>query len=117
MRLVKEHYDVRFELHQQLLQLFNGKDKNKYLKLALGIDEPQGNYSAHEHRLGEPILANNSAESIIALAQSFTNINSPREMIQAIYKEANIAYLKIGVGSEWFKSVVPHYNGRKDSSS
>jgi len=100
MKLVKEHYDARFQCHQRLNALLAQNNTKDYLNLALGIDDALGNFSASEHGLGYQVLDNNNPQSVINLANSFINSNySQGKMVQAIY-EANISHLKIGVGSE-----------------
>jgi hypothetical protein len=96
---IKKHYDERFICHQRLLYFLNNNKTEEYLNLALGVSESCGNYSASEHHLGDPILANNSHQSIINLACSFLNEDDPRKMLRSI-RNANLNYLKISVGSE-----------------
>jgi hypothetical protein len=107
MSSVKQHYDERIRCHQRLLSLLNDNRVEEYLNLALGVSEPCGNYSASEHHLGDPILANNSHHSIVALARSFLNEDSPRRMLISI-QNANLSYLKISVGSEMAMMLKPN---------
>jgi hypothetical protein len=107
MRRVKEHYDDRFQCHQKLNDLLAQNNTEDYLKLALGIDNFLGNYSANEHGLGGPILDCNKPQAIISLAKSFINNNYSQEnMIEAVCK-ANLTYLKIGIGSEMAMMLKP----------
>jgi hypothetical protein len=106
MSSVKNHYDERFRCHQKLVSLFLNHNTEEYLNLALGISDPCGNYSASEHHLGEPILANNSHNSIINLARSFFDENNTRLMLESIYR-ANLSHLKISVGSEMAMMLKP----------
>lgn len=100
MANVKQHYDQRVRCHERLLNLLNDNRQQDYLDLALGITEPQGNYSASEHHLGEQILANNKPPvPIINLARSFLEQENRIHMLQSIHN-ANLPYLGISVGSE-----------------
>lgn len=79
MYRVREHYDSRFDCHQRLSILLKKGKATDYLYLALGISEPDGNYSAWEHELGPQILAANRPERIVGLAQSFLAENDPKK--------------------------------------
>ena len=97
---VKEHYDRRCRVANDIKELIDHNLVPGFVELALGISNPLGNYSAHEHQLGPQILNNHSLESVFRLA---SQLNSPdlnvNHLPRTIYN-ANISYLKIGVGSE-----------------
>ena len=99
MQEVLEIYLVRESTHQTLLSAFWDEQLESYLTLALGITEPAGNYSAHEHRLGPRILAMNRQQSIFELARSLYGCSSPRDIPGEIYSH-RLSHLKISVGSE-----------------
>lgn len=67
--------------------------------LALGIDDPYGNYSAAEHALGPMILAKRPYATIFDLARKLAAEGSPATVRRDIY-DANIPFLKVSVGTE-----------------
>ncbi len=98
---VRGHYDLRFETHEELRLRHKRNQIAEFSALALGIENPAGNYSADEHGLGPKIMSeNDNAEvDVHALAGSLLNCASPRQVPVTI-KAARIRYLSIGVGSE-----------------
>ena len=100
---ISEHYDNREATHKRLRQLLQSNKKDDYVRLALGLDEEIGNFSASDHNLGQKILGNNAnpIDSITSFANHIINQNiNPNELPYIIYKQYNISHLKISVGSE-----------------
>ena len=96
---VVDHYNRRMEVSTRLRTLLKrGKEKD-YVNLALGIDDPYGNYSADEHTLGPRILQRTSPSTIFQLALKLDIVDDDQELRESIYA-ANIPFLKISVGSE-----------------
>jgi len=81
------------------MKAFQEGDVHNYVELALGIDEPGGNYSAAEHGLGPRILQRSPPERVFELAQRLLVCEVPAKVPEVVYK-ANLPYLKISVGSE-----------------
>jgi hypothetical protein len=108
MNVVRYHYDNRIDIHKQLLALFKKEHYDEYLDIALGITNTYGNFSASEHRLGEPIRAENNSATIINLVGSFLTETTPRKIVDLIY-QANIKFLKISVGSEMAMMLKPDF--------
>lgn len=97
---VKQHYQERGKISKQLRKLLKKHQMHEYCELAVGVSNIHGNYSAHEHQLGPRILENNSNETIFNLAKLLSEKGiTSRAVVKSIY-EANLPYLKIGVGSE-----------------
>jgi hypothetical protein len=98
---VKEHYLSRYKIHEELLTLLRNNERDEYVRLALGITDCNGNYSAYEHKLGPRILSENAnaVNRIFKLAQQLLSCPSINHIPSIIYN-ANILYLKISVGSE-----------------
>jgi hypothetical protein len=98
---VLKHYKEREEIHRQLLNLYRNENLDRFVRLLLGIDDPAGNYSADEHKLGYQILNGNpnAVKQIVALAKRFMDLKKARTVPELI-RTAAIRYLKIGVGSE-----------------
>ena len=100
MAEVRDHYLMRERLHRRLRQLFEAGDLHEYVRLALGITEGPGNYSASEHVMGPRILAATGAEQdVFDLATAIEACVAVNRLPTVIY-ERNIANLKISVGSE-----------------
>src|SRR5207249_225702 len=62
MSEVRDHYLMREQLHGRLRELFEAGNVREYTRLALGMTDPAGNYSASEHVIGPRILAATGAE-------------------------------------------------------
>lgn len=99
MEDVRSHYDDRVEIHNILVKLLNNGKVQEYVNLALGIENSRGNYSADEHKLGPQILSENTIAAVFRLAKKLYACHSVTHIPKTIY-ESNLAYLKIGVGSE-----------------
>lgn len=97
---VREHYDRRHEISNQVKELLKNNDTDNFVNLALGISNPLGNYSANEHRLGPQILNNNSSRSVLNLANHLNNNALKINHVPKTIYDANLSYLRIGVGSE-----------------
>jgi hypothetical protein len=98
---VRRHYDQRSEIHRELLHLSSSNSTLPFVRLALGISDPAGNYSADEHKLGPQILSSNlnANQQVFNLARQFMTLQSART-VPDIIRKAAIRFLKIGVGSE-----------------
>jgi len=108
LKKVKKHYFKRKDISEQLIEFLENEEKQRYVELAVGVSNPRGNYSADEHKLGPRILASNSIDNVYKFAQK---ISSPELKVthlpQTIY-QANLPYLKIGVGSEMATLLQPN---------
>jgi hypothetical protein len=75
----------------------------QFANLALGISDADGNYSAAEHHLGPKILYPpynlNAEQRVFELAGKFSTLKDARTVPDLI-EQAQLSYLKIGVGSE-----------------
>jgi len=97
---IRRHYDHRVRTHQLLLKYFHEKDMENYVNLALGIDDPAGNYSASDHGSGPEILRNkHTYELVFQLAEKLIACEEPSRIPDIIYS-TNISGLKISIGSE-----------------
>jgi hypothetical protein len=99
MEEVFTHYQERTAVSAQLQELFQMRDQNKFVSLALGISNAHGNYSAREHNLGPQILSSVQPSEVLNLAVEISRSHAPNDMIDSIYRR-KIPYLKISVGSE-----------------
>jgi hypothetical protein len=97
---VKQHYLKRKEVSNKLVSLLKNEKKKEYVELAVGIENPLGNYSANEHGLGCEILNSNTTDSIYNLAISMLSKELKASDLPKLIYEARLPYLKIGVGSE-----------------
>ena len=93
------HYDLRIEVHQELIKDLDTWRVSEYVDKALGITTPHGNYSASEHGLGPQILAETRPKSIFDFALELSEVSDPL-LIPRVIRDADIPYLKISVGSE-----------------
>jgi len=109
MRDVKKHYVHRKKVSLQLKNLLKTKKIEEYVRLAVGITDPLGNYSAHEHQLGPRILNNNSIISIFKFAQQLESKNLEVTDLPKIIYDADLAYCKISVGSEMASMLRPNH--------
>ena len=92
-------YNTRHGVHQRLLSLFKQGSVDEYVELALGIKQPDSNYSASDHGLGPRILEQSPPQRVFQLAEKLFRCHTPDDAPQVVYGE-NIPYLKISVGSE-----------------
>lgn len=101
MAEVRDHYLLRERTHRRLRQLYEAENVMEFVRLALGMSEPAGNYSASEHGIGPRILAaSGSAErDVFDLATAIEDCPTVNRLPTVIYERA-IANLKISVGSE-----------------
>src|SRR5713226_3972266 len=94
---VRDHYLMRERLHRMLRELFEARDVPEYVRLALGITEGPGNFSASRHVMGPRILAAAGAEqNVFDLATAIEGCGAVNRLPTVIY-ERNIANLKISV--------------------
>lgn len=105
---IQTHFENRMHIHHRLLQLFTQQDIKKYLELALGLENLYGNYSAYEHDLGYQILNHNSSEMVFLLATALYQAENPNDIIEIVFKQYNLPYLKVSVGSEMAMMLKPH---------
>jgi hypothetical protein len=116
MAAVREHYLLRERTHRRVRQLYDAGNVADYVRLALGITDPAGNYSAAEHVIGPKILAgSNFAErDVFALAGAIEDCPNTNRLPTVIYEQA-IDNLKISVGSEIAMMLKPdcHWVGNK----
>ena len=96
---VVDQYNVRVEVSEQLRLLLNRNNEEGYVRLALGMNDVHGNYSARDHDLGPRILNNRQPSVVFRLAKQMQTVEDSCELQRVIY-EANIPYLKISVGTE-----------------
>lgn len=99
MRQVLKNYFYRKRIGQQLRDLLLHGSASQFAELALGIVNPTGNYSAAEHQLGPKILSQRSSTIIRDLASRIRKSTTAMTMLDEVY-QANIPWLKVGVGSE-----------------
>jgi hypothetical protein len=99
--LVHQHYLERETAHRRLLRLHQGKLIDPFVDLAIGISDPNGNYSAAEHGIGPKILGTNAnaRQRVYDLSSRFLAVTHGRQ-VPPLIKSAGISYLQIGVGSE-----------------
>lgn len=97
---VKEHYMRRQAISERLGRLLADRAETEYVELAVGVSDPLANYSAYEHQLGPRILDSNSISAVFGLAQKLADPKLKVTHVPKIIYEANLPYLKIGVGSE-----------------
>ncbi|EPJ48704.1 MAG: hypothetical protein OFPII_05130 [Osedax symbiont Rs1] len=100
LTLVKQHYLDRESVSKKLIKHLGNSDLQKYSELAVGVSDTIGNFSAAEHALGPKILEMNSYDSISKLAINLSEINIKAMHVADFIYQANLPYLKIGVGSE-----------------
>ncbi|WP_157357785.1 hypothetical protein [Mesorhizobium metallidurans] len=98
---VIEHYSDRLEIHHNLERLFVSGSVDRFVRLALGISDKNGNYSAHEHGLGPRVLSSNpkAIERVFRIIGQFRAL-SDGKMVPDLVQGAQLSYFKIGVGSE-----------------
>jgi hypothetical protein len=98
---VRMQYDVRADISRRLIRLTNANPSSEFAQLALGITDPNGNYSARERSLGPRILAENqnAAERVMRLARAFSGLQDGEEVMDEL-RRAGIINLGIAVGSE-----------------
>jgi len=100
---VRQHYDERVNVSARLNRLLVPNSAPQFANLADGISDADGNYSAAEHGLGSKILYppynRNAEQRVFALAANFSTLTDARTVPDLI-AQAQLRYLKIGVGSE-----------------
>ena len=105
---VKQHYIKRAKTSNKLVALLQGGNKTGYVELAVGISDPLGNYSANEHQLGPRILESNSVDSVYNLAINMFSEQLKVTHLPKLIYQANLPYLKIGIGSEMGSLLQPN---------
>lgn len=106
MQAVRAHYDRREVARRQLLRLLERNDADGYARLAVGLTDDAGNYSAAEHRLGVRIIADNGSQGVLALGYAL-NTCARRQMRETI-DTAGLRYVRISVGSEMAMMLRPN---------
>lgn len=98
---VRRHYDDRTRVHENLIRLHKQTLIRKFTEVALGISDPDGNYSALEHGLGPKIVGSNinAERQVFDLASKFLTLVDPG-LVPELIRRATLKYLQIGVGSE-----------------
>jgi hypothetical protein len=106
---VRQHYDERVTVSENLRKLYKQNAVDKFADLALGITNVDGNYSSAEHGLGPRILNFNANPNrrVFKLAGEFMALADARRVPELI-RRAQLKYLGIGVGSEISCMVNPH---------
>jgi hypothetical protein len=98
---VRRQYERRCGVHEELLDLLERDERESFVHLVLGIENPAGNYSAAEHGLGPQVLRlnRNAIDRVFELCQEFHRLEDPHE-VPVLIRNAGLRYLQIGVGSE-----------------
>jgi len=116
MGAVLDHYLLRERTHRSLRQLYEAGNVPEYVRLALGITEDAGNYSAAEHNIGPKILAASASaeQAVFHLATAIETCPTVNRLPTVIYEQSN-SNLKISVGSEIAMMLKPdcHWVGNK----
>lgn len=99
--VVRQHYEARLSTHKRLVRLHAGRQHVEFARLALGVADPCGNFSAAEHNLGPRILNSNTdaEQRVFTLGGSFLELTSAHR-VPALIRTAQVAFLGISVGSE-----------------
>jgi hypothetical protein len=98
---VRDHYDERIASHERLVQLHDDHLVEPFFRLAMGIENNNGNYSAAEHGIGPRVASENSNayQRVFDLAAQLRAVTQGRD-VPALVRAAGIRYLAVGVGSE-----------------
>jgi hypothetical protein len=98
---VASHFRNRVKVSQELLRLHNDNKVRAFAELAIGGTDNAGNYSAAEHPIIRPRIAENLnwQGRVYALARQFRTLVTADEVPKLI-ADARLNYLQIGVGSE-----------------
>ena len=99
MRSVQDHYRLRESIHATLRSHFDANEVDEFVPLALGISNPDANYSAAEHGLGPRILMSSTAEEVFDCVVELDNCPNPHHLPELIYRQS-LPFLKISVGTE-----------------
>lgn len=99
--LVRQHYDERELVHRRMRKLHGGGLIKQFFDLAVGISDPNGNYSAAEHSIGPKVAMYNpnAPKRVFDLASNFLTVEQGLD-VPPLIRAAAISYLQIGVGSE-----------------
>lgn len=97
--VVHQEYDERTRVHRRLRRLLAALEVDAFVQLALGIEDPYGNFSARDHGLGPRILAETPARRVFDLAGELLRLVRCEDVLDLV-RRADIPYLKIGVGTE-----------------
>lgn len=98
---VLDHYDQRAGIGRMLRGHLADGNVDAFARLAVGVDDPKGNYSAHEHGLGRKVLGSNrdAAPRLAELGDNFRLLTDAHDVPKMI-RDAGLKYLGISVGSE-----------------
>jgi len=105
---VASHFRNRVKVSQELLRLHGDKRVGAYAELAIGGTNKAGNYSAAEHPILMPRIAENLnwQGRVYNLASQFRKLTTADDVPNLI-TDAKLNYLQIGVGSEMSCMVNP----------
>ena len=106
MQTVWDHYTCRERIHFELRRLFDEGEVDKYVELALGIENNDGNYSASLHGLGHKILDSSSRDSVFACATAIDGCEHAEQLPKEI-RHQGLRWLAISVGSEMATMLQP----------
>jgi hypothetical protein len=85
---IRDHYLMRERIHLRLGELFEAANVRDFVRLALGMSDRAGNYSASEHQMGPRILAAARAEpdvfDLATIIQEIGAVNLPPRLNLAI---------------------------------
>jgi hypothetical protein len=100
-KLVRRQYDLRLDIHRELLSHHDGRQLSEFSDLLLGISKKAANYSASEHGIGPKVLASNANpdQRLFDLASRFRSLKNASD-VPVFIRAAGIKYFQIGVGSE-----------------
>jgi hypothetical protein len=112
---IRDHYVMRERIHRRLRGLLEIGNTREFVRLALGMTDGAGNYSASEHGMGPRILAVRGAEEEVFDLGIAVDENEVVNRLPTIIYERSIANLKISVGSEMAMMLKPdvHWVGNK----
>ena len=99
MTEVRDHYDIRAKIGKILRRHLKNGAVSDFVRLALGLTDPHGNYSARDHGLAPKILAESTEKTVFVLGEALYATPKATHIPDTIYTR-NIPFLKIGVGSE-----------------
>ena len=96
---ILDHFNIRAGIGKTLRKYLKDRSIKKFVHLALGITDINGNYSAHDHGLAPKILSESSENTVFDLGEALHICSKATHIPNTIYSR-NVPYLKIGVGSE-----------------
>ena len=91
---------ARRDARDEMLLTLRDREAEAFARLALGIDDPAGNYSAAHHGLGPEILTLNTRAEERVMELALRLQSEPENTVPQAIREAGLTSLSIGVGSE-----------------